>query len=1650
MLAYILLGIFSLLLLVIVLIQVPAVQTYITKQVTQGFEEQWGTEVSVGSVNLKFFETATIEDIYLEDQAGDTLIYAEYLKADIGLFALFDQSVILNEIVLENAYINLYQHVDSSRFNYEYIVESFATPDTAAVDTASGGFTFDLEQLLLVDVRFNFIDDSAKTELRARVPYWLTEIETLGLEEGHIRINNSKIRELELLFRQAPLAVASAADTSAGDTDPLDPAPGVPPIDTVATQAGVKLDSAWLNPSGFRYSIGAFAIEDSQIRYSASEEAEEGTLNFENVALADMNLLMEDFYLAGDTLTAQLETLHFTEKLSGFQLQDVAFNISIEESLVAATLERLVTEHSKLNDAVAIEGFDMEAGDDMLAQLQVKANIEEAVISMKDAAYFTDALDTLPNLREQDLLLTLEMAVEGDEAVVDQLELKAEEGLYLNATATAQNIDNLEQMHFDVNLRELTTNIDYLKSLSLGEMIPAGASKAGNITLVAQAEGTLDDVDLDARLKSGLGTFETDILYKKPTENGYVMAGNFSASEFDLSNFLGDSSGFGNVSFKSKVKVKEENGSLDIPNLSLLVSELEFNNYTYEGLAVEGKFIDSLLTIAAAYEDPFLVFDVLAVSDLKDSLPLVEAELDLDKINMLRLNLMADSIILSTKLYTKVQGQTLDDIRGMLSMRETEIIRGANLYTMDSLLLTSTELPNGDRSIELLTEFMEARVTGNYLFEELPLAIDQCVNYYCSAYKIDETIIPPKQAIELEFAMKDEPAILKAFMPELELTAPLVMTASLENDRRSFNLDLKAPSIVYDSLLIKDLDIEATTVERVLSYNVNASLIQAGEAIDIPKFQLEGQWEQDSVHFDLALAPPTDSTYLALGGAVTFVSDTIILELDNTDLAVYGQDYFLADDAIFKYAEDYIFVDDFVLQHEEARLSIYTEGAGTAEPRLITEINDFEIADFATLAGMESYGLAAELDGIITITDVARLAAIEANLVVEDILIDSVRTGDLAIDINKVADNGRLNMDIALEGPGNQLLVEGYYNIEDSTNAVALDVNIDQLRLSPWQPFVQEFITSLSGSLEGEIMVRGTAAEPAVEGVISFGREAALQLAATGVRYKVGDEDIEINAESIVFDRFTIVDSLREEMVIEGVIHHQYFTDYILDLEILADNFQLVGKARSLEDPIFGSLFVSTRLSATGPIGEVVIDGNLKVNDNTDLGLVLLTEEQTIATPDYITFVNRNAFLENDTVSIPPDSLRDTERLVDVEGFTLRANVEVTPASRFTVIVDPNTGDYLEVAGAAELLIRMNPLSGLNLQGTYTVEEGAYYLSFLEVIQKSFEIKEGSTVDFDGDPLDAELDITAIYETEVSRYPLIEDLGMTGSEVAAAKRREPVHVLLNMLGTLEEPEFTFNIVVPESDYNMSSIVEQQLAQIRQDETRLFKQVFGLIVLNRFIGDTPAIGGAGGGGATAAINSRVDQSLSAFLSEQLNALTQDYLGVSIDVDIDSRQNMEGQDASLTAKDVDLQVGRSFFDDRVEVKVGGTTSVGEDGTAVASEQGGPDFAGNFTILYHITENGNLNLKIFQRNERTLFTDKLVQQTGVSLSYQKAFNEFGEFIGRAVPLRQKLLESEGAIQIDLPPEEEEEEGELPEEDEEPVEEGDALKEEDEAPAE
>src|SRR5699024_2103127 len=124
------------------LLRTPKVQTFITQKITTQLSEQLNTTISIKGVDIDFIKKVVLEGIYLEDQQQDTLLYADRLRVDIGLFALFGKKIVLDEILLEHAYVNLYTVDDSATLNFAFIPEAFA--DTTQKDTTAAGWDFDL------------------------------------------------------------------------------------------------------------------------------------------------------------------------------------------------------------------------------------------------------------------------------------------------------------------------------------------------------------------------------------------------------------------------------------------------------------------------------------------------------------------------------------------------------------------------------------------------------------------------------------------------------------------------------------------------------------------------------------------------------------------------------------------------------------------------------------------------------------------------------------------------------------------------------------------------------------------------------------------------------------------------------------------------------------------------------------------------------------------------------------------------------------------------------------------------------------------------------------------------------------------------------------------------------------------------------------------------------------------------------------------------------------------------------------------------------------------------------------------------------------------------------------------------------------------
>jgi translocation and assembly module TamB len=237
-------------------------------------------------------------------------------------------------------------------------------------------------------------------------------------------------------------------------------------------------------------------------------------------------------------------------------------------------------------------------------------------------------------------------------------------------------------------------------------------------------------------------------------------------------------------------------------------------------------------------------------------------------------------------------------------------------------------------------------------------------------------------------------------------------------------------------------------------------------------------------------------------------------------------------------------------------------------------------------------------------------------------------------------------------------------------------------------------------------------------------------------------------------------------------------------------------------------------------------------------------------------------------------------------------------------------------------------------------------------------------------------------------------------------------VFLKMTGELLKPVLAFDIDLPEDrNFNVSrdivNNVNTKLDQIRQQPSELNKQVFALLLLNRFVTENPFE--SSGGGMTAAGFAR--QSVSKLLTEQLNRLASDLIeGVDINFGVESTDDYTtGERRDRT--DFNVGLSKRLLNDRLVVSVGSNFEL-EGPTA--GNQRSNNLAGNINIDYKLSKDGRYALRAYRKNEYEGVLEGYIVETGLGFVITLDYNRFRQiFMSKAQRQQKRQIRKENREQ-------------------------------------
>jgi autotransporter translocation and assembly factor TamB len=395
-------------------------------------------------------------------------------------------------------------------------------------------------------------------------------------------------------------------------------------------------------------------------------------------------------------------------------------------------------------------------------------------------------------------------------------------------------------------------------------------------------------------------------------------------------------------------------------------------------------------------------------------------------------------------------------------------------------------------------------------------------------------------------------------------------------------------------------------------------------------------------------------------------------------------------------------------------------------------------------------------------------------------------------------------------------------------------VDINKLNIKSIQGFTMGNITEGKGYLSGNFKITGNSSAPKIGGELNF-NDTAFRVTQLNSYFKTDQEKITFSNDVISFDKFTLIDENDNELSLDGTIQSPDFRKYNFGLTVVANDFRAIHSKAADNDLFYGDLFLDTKLNVKGTLESPVINGNIKINKETKFSVVLPQSDPSIADREGIVeFVDEDNLYLKQTVEMQ-EKLNQSE----LKGMDVSVEITIDKEAELTLVIDKGNGDYLNLKGEAQLTGGIDPSGKTTLTGKYEFTDGAYEMNF-NMIRRKFNIQKGSSITWNGEPTMATLNITAIYKVETAPIDLLgNQLGSVSSTVKNTyKQKIPFETHLKMKGELLKPEISFDIILPDGNYDVSSDIvsasQAKLEQLRQEPAELNKQVFALLLLNRFI------------------------------------------------------------------------------------------------------------------------------------------------------------------------------------------------------------------------
>lgn len=1633
-------GLLILIMLAMLSLRLPAVQNFVKDQAVTYLQKKLKTKVQLGEIYVGFPSTIELENLYLQGQEVDTLLAAHHLELSLNIPQLLSNKVNIGAISLEGFRANIRKN-KAGRFNFDYIVEAFASPEEE--EQASEPWEIIVGDVEIKDFAFTYRDAAEKMEVDLALKSLNTSIENIDLETSTYAINDIVTHGLRLKYHQGIAVVKPqpsaeiTTNKAEGEEPPLKIAlKKIELIDTdiryedamtklladVQSEA-VKVDINQLDLVENHYAVEDVLVENTRIRVDMGaaqvqektlEQPAEATkplsflldnlqldnvqlvyhntaehplsqgLDYNHLNLSNIHFAMQDFKMEGSSFSGAIKNVSLEEQ-SGLKLKKSKVDFLYSEQELQLKDLYLQTDKSRLQGEVMLKYASLDQLMNNPGAARVQAKIKNSQLSFTEVLKLKpDLKTTLPFNRYPSALLHLDSEVLGtvDNLQVKQFKFQGLNQTFVKASGQIKNATNPDQLWVNLNIPQFKIKGSTIRNLAPEGSVPEDFALPEQILVTGKVTGGLSNIKTQLQASTSFGDIglRAEVAMQPKDAERYELHANFS--ELNLGKFLRDSImgsttgsvDISGVGFNPKTLQAKLNGAIE---------SIEYNHYRYQNIRLNAEMQKAKYTADLRSEDEN------AEAALQGSGIYTEDKIGLDlegkitKLNLTALGFYDDPLIIAGDIKADFTNLNPDALDGELTLKNFGLSNTKKVFPLQDIVFKATSAASHN-SMALSSQLLDFKIEGQYRLSTLADAMVATFKHYYSLQPSEAEPKPIEGAPYFDFtATIKNNALVQMLMPDLKAFETINAKGSFNAEQHQLNFEVTAPSITYDTNVISGTKLSLKTVNGHLLYNFNLDKIE-GAQYAIYQLALSGEAADNHLSFNLSSENKEGKELLHLAGTTTTLKDILEIRLNKDGFSLNQTAWEVAPDNYIHWSPRGVVAHDFTLSNAASKIAVNSINDAPQGP-LDIEITNFELAELAKVAQRDSLMVRGTLSGKALIDNRQENLDIAADLRVEGLHLLQSDLGNLQLEVNNETPT-LLKLKALLSGKENVAELAGTYELNQG--GFEMNLNLEKFQMKTLEGLSFGMLEQTSGYLSGAMHLYGTADNPQVRGELKF-NQAALSLVQTGSKFKNLNDAIYFTDQGIHFKNFQMEDVEGNHLVLSGDVITKNYSDYAFNLKLHAKDFHLIDSKKAADKTLYGILALDADLSITGDLDLPVVDGEISVTDKTDFTIVVpQTNPELQEREGIVEFIDQDQLVLNKTLI--KDSLAIENK---IKGINVNVNIGVAKKASFTLVIDKGNGDFIKMQGEGQLTGGMDPSGKITLVGKYEVAQGAYKMS-MGLMKRQFDIQKGSAITWTGDPLSAEMDITAIYKTEAPPIDLLEQQLSSDSQINQYKQKMPFYANLKMKGELLKPEITFDITTDEHNNSVSTTVlenvKTKLDLLRTNPSETNKQVFALLLLNRFIGEDPfhsLVGGISG-------KDMVRRSVSRLLSDQLNRLASSLIkGVNIDFDLQSMDDYSsGTENERTNLNVNLS--KQLFNDRLTVTVG--SNFGVEGDARKNEKM-TNIAGNVAIDYALSRDGRYKIRVYRKDEYQVALQGQVIETGVGFIITLSYDKFREIFQR-----------------------------------------------------